>query len=581
MSTIHDKMSAVADAIREKTGGTELLTLDDMAIEIAGISTGVETGDATAVAGHILENETAYVNGVKVTGTMLNRNIVGKNGAIGISDSYPTIASNPATNAALQINTNLDGVKRLSIKPDAGFYDGYHYASIPASDLGDANANQVLSGATFTSSNGLKMGGTIPSKAAATITPSISNQTIAAGTYLSGIQTIAGDADLVAGNIKKGINIFGVDGNYEGIELNFDVVGGTTQPSSAKENTIWIDTDVDITAYHFSSEPISTNLDYSNLTNANDVISGRGDNGENFYGSLPIMWSKTYLFKTKLIAGVTYKLDSTGLGYGRIGAFSKLIRDDNDSIRIEGADPLSLLSKNRRYSIFTPIETTDAYFYYCTDADNTGSNPAFSVWFALYLVGNPIWISTGASGNVEFNALKKNGIQVYPISAKQYINNAWVDKEAKTYQNGKWVGWTNYLYNQGDQCSSITGGWKSALSGGISVDLSGAQIVFSVTSSTKRDASVYTNNKIDVTNYKSLIVRMTAAKGASDYSGWKFQVGISSANTAYKPTFTTYTQNNSSVLTDVKVDISGITGSYYVAIYSDVANGTIDKVWLV
>ena len=42
MSTIYEKMTAVADAIREKTGGTEPLTLDDMAVEIAGISTGVE-----------------------------------------------------------------------------------------------------------------------------------------------------------------------------------------------------------------------------------------------------------------------------------------------------------------------------------------------------------------------------------------------------------------------------------------------------------------------------------------------------------------------------------------------------------
>lgn len=42
MSTIYEKMTAVADAIRGKTGGTEQLTLDDMAVEIAGISTGVE-----------------------------------------------------------------------------------------------------------------------------------------------------------------------------------------------------------------------------------------------------------------------------------------------------------------------------------------------------------------------------------------------------------------------------------------------------------------------------------------------------------------------------------------------------------
>lgn len=62
-----------------------------------------------------------------------------------------------------------------------------------------------------------------------------------------------------------------------------------------------------------------------------------------------------------------------------------------------------------------------------------------------------VWISTGTSSSVEFNALKKNGIQVYPISAKQYVSGAWVDKTAKSYQGGKWVEWRIYLYNSGIQ----------------------------------------------------------------------------------------------------------------------------------
>lgn len=53
-------------------------------------------------------------------------------------------------------------------------------------------------------------------KGATTYTPTTSNQTIASGTYLSGTQTIKGDANLVAGNIKSGVSIFGVSGTYEG-----------------------------------------------------------------------------------------------------------------------------------------------------------------------------------------------------------------------------------------------------------------------------------------------------------------------------------------------------------------------------
>ena len=55
----------------------------------------------------------------------------------------------------------------------------------------------------------------VTTKAAATITPGTSNQEIAAGTYLTGKQTIVGDADLVASNIVYGKNIFGVDGSAQ------------------------------------------------------------------------------------------------------------------------------------------------------------------------------------------------------------------------------------------------------------------------------------------------------------------------------------------------------------------------------
>lgn len=55
-----------------------------------------------------------------------------------------------------------------------------------------------------------------PTKAAQTYTPGTANQTIASGRWLTGAQTIKGDANLVAGNIKKDVSIFGVTGTYEG-----------------------------------------------------------------------------------------------------------------------------------------------------------------------------------------------------------------------------------------------------------------------------------------------------------------------------------------------------------------------------
>ena len=59
------------------------------------------------------------------------------------------------------------------------------------------------------------VGADVPRKAAETITPGTANKTIAANQYLTGAQTIKGDGNLSAGNIKKGVSIFGVSGTLE------------------------------------------------------------------------------------------------------------------------------------------------------------------------------------------------------------------------------------------------------------------------------------------------------------------------------------------------------------------------------
>lgn len=56
----------------------------------------------------------------------------------------------------------------------------------------------------------------LTTKSAATIVPSTTDQIIAAGQYLTGTQTIKGDANLVAANIASGVSIFGITGTHEG-----------------------------------------------------------------------------------------------------------------------------------------------------------------------------------------------------------------------------------------------------------------------------------------------------------------------------------------------------------------------------
>lgn len=72
----------------------------------------------------------------------------------------------------------------------------------------------------------------LTTKGATTYTPSTSDQTIASGQYLTGTQTIKGDAYLIASNIKNGVTIFGVTGTYSGggwVEQTISDSGAVTQ----------------------------------------------------------------------------------------------------------------------------------------------------------------------------------------------------------------------------------------------------------------------------------------------------------------------------------------------------------------
>lgn len=74
-----------------------------------------------------------------------------------------------------------------------------------------------------------------------------------------------------------------------------------------------------------------------------------------------------------------------------------------------------------------------------------------------------VWISTGTSSLVEFDALKKNGIILYPLAASQYVGGAWVSLAAQSYQGGAWNPWivkVSYSQAAGVASSQSTTGSK-------------------------------------------------------------------------------------------------------------------------
>lgn len=83
----------------------------------------------TVAAAKLLEGTTAHgANGERVTGKILGRNTVGENGALGASVSWPNVPVTPVSRNT-QIGQNADGVKRFSLQPPAGYYDGNSYVA--------------------------------------------------------------------------------------------------------------------------------------------------------------------------------------------------------------------------------------------------------------------------------------------------------------------------------------------------------------------------------------------------------------------------------------------------------------------
>ena len=198
-----------------------------------------------------------------------------------------------------------------------------------------------------------------------------------------------------------------------------------------------------------------------------------------------------------------------------------------------------------------------------------------------------IWIKIGTSSDIAFDALKGSGIKIYPKSAKQYIEDQWVDKEAETYLNGEWYNWVTGLwagemYIEGTDYTWFTGGWEAVgLAGTDEGYFYNAGLPILTKNSTNMTASISYNE--DDRQYRSGVVRTINTIPLTAYNTLKF-IGKGSANNGYVRLLVLSadcTRFENAVKTEIitttsktyTIDISDLDGSYYIAVMVEADTG--------
>lgn len=188
-----------------------------------GTASFVDDSDATLDSGgKMLDGVTAYAGGTKYTGTIETKTSsdLSASGATVTAPAgyYASAASKAVSSGSVTAPSTISGTS-ASVSTGTNTLTLSKTVSVTPNVT---TAGYITSGTAGNAS--VSLTASVTTKAAATITPGTSNQTIASGTYLTGAQTISGDADLVAGNIKSGVTIFGVAGSLSAATISQDGV---------------------------------------------------------------------------------------------------------------------------------------------------------------------------------------------------------------------------------------------------------------------------------------------------------------------------------------------------------------------
>lgn len=191
-----------------------------------------------------------------------------------------------------------------------------------------------------------------------------------------------------------------------------------------------------------------------------------------------------------------------------------------------------------------------------------------------------VWLKTAGTG-VEINVGRKNAVLLHLASGMLYTGASWKDVECSAFSNGVWTQFSFlriYLYNAGDQCVALTGGWKIVNHGGGTSKLLDGYIEVSHSGGNNRISNIHTVSKVNITGYSKLCAELEVAD-VEDSRGTSFGLGTGLVLQGGEFTAKTVIKKPSDGPTIVSVDISSAK-SNYVIFYAENTTAKISAVWL-